>query len=246
MPPKTLILHLPVESPGASPIAVNPPKYTYAYPSLNNNCAPPSPLCLTSTSSGTAQSGPESGAVLGHSMEQVCTPGGSTASIIARRSSTLRKKRRIKALSVGHISPTSPMCLQSPMEAGMRSGFSNFPNLSSNYSDSDPSLDATSGGYSSVASLQLLPPPTSAAVPAPQKSSYMAKVANGLGFTKSGITEHKRDREEHSGSSSLAALGLAGILFGTRHPGQSSHEPRIQARSSSKGGARSQIGRAHV
>ena len=172
-------------------------------------------------------------------MEQVCTPGGSTASIIARRSSTLRKKRRIKALSVGHISPTSPMCLQSPMEAGMRSGFSNFPNLSSNYSDSDPSLDATSGGYSSVASLQLLPPPTSAAVPAPQKSSYMAKVANGLGFTKSGITEHKRDREEHSGSSSLAALGLAGILFGTRHPGQSSHEPRIQARSSSKGGARS-------
>lgn len=255
MPPKTLILHLPVESAGpisVSPIAVNSSTYTYAYPALN--CAPPSPYrmgssstlltptsttrALTSASAGTTQTGPEGGVVLGHSIEQVSTPGGSTASTIARRSSTLRKKRRIKALSVGHISPTSPICLQSSMEADIRSGMSNFPNLSSTYGSSDSSLEATSGGYSLVTGLHPAPPPTSA-----HKPSYMAKVANGLGLTKSGITEQKREKEEHSGSSSLGALGLAGILFGTRHhPVQTSHEPqgvRVQPRSSSKGGVRS-------
>lgn len=258
MPSKTLILHLPV-GPGppmaASPIAVNPSAFTSTYPSLNNNCAPPSPFCprsdtplltptattrvLTSTNAGAT---PEGGMALDHSIDQVSTPGGSASSTVSRRSSTLRKKRRIKALSVGHISPTSPICLQSAIEADIRSGMSNPPNLSSDYGNSDSSLEAAGRGCSSVTGLHPLPP-TSAAGSTLQKPSYMTKVANGLGLTRSGISEQKKDREEHSGLSSLGAFGLAGILFGTRHPGQAGqagNEPQgVRTRSSSKGGARS-------
>ncbi|KAF8421837.1 hypothetical protein EV426DRAFT_711644 [Tirmania nivea] len=219
MQTKTVVVHLPLKSTGNSKLS-SPRGFT------SNNLKPSITTTITTMSIPAPIPIPKSAST--------SIRANTTEAVDQRRSTILRRRsdRRVKALSVGHISPNP-----SPMHAtpGLDFGYDGS-NIRSEIYDERRGINERHFGSTG---LQPIP----AAGNAPLKQSYMARVANGLGFM-SKVSEEKNQKEKEPSGSNLQikALGLglgAGILFGASSlPGAGTGEGGSARRSRSKSNSR--------